>query len=201
MVEKKEELLPKEDPHSITAPLNCDVDLKKYCDQSLKGGADHAKQVHPSSVVTAAWVRMKCQFGCVGYGRGYCCPPDTPTPMETRAVLDSYQRALLFHIKVPHMPEKEKHYRRFFRMLTDLEGEMFKDGFYKAFVMLAGPCRLCKTCGKLEQKPCNFRDRTRPSMEGCGIDVYQTARNNGFFIKTLSKREETNNEYCLMLVD
>jgi hypothetical protein len=31
--------------------------------------------------------------------------------------------------------------------------------------------------------------------------VYQTARNNGFFIKTLSKREETNNEYCLMLVD
>jgi hypothetical protein len=38
-------------------------------------------------------------------------------------------------------------------------------------------------------------------MEACGMDVFQTARNNGFFIKTLSQKTETNNEYCLMLVD
>ncbi len=99
------------------------------------------------------------------------------------------------------MSEKAKHYAKFFEMLTDLEGEMFKDGYYKAFVFLAGPCRLCKKCAKLEDKPCNNRRRARPSMEGSGIDVFQTARNNGFFIQTLRKREETNNEYCLMMVD
>jgi len=178
-----------------------DISLEKYCAQAVARGATDAKEIHPSSVVTAPWVRLKCQFGCVGYGKGYCCPPDTPTPEQTRTILDSYHRCILFHIEVPHMPKKEKRYREFFDNLVDLEGEMFKDGFYKAFVMLAGPCRICKKCAKLEGKPCNFLDRARPCMEACGIDVYQTARNNGFFIKTLRRREETNNEYCLMLVD
>lgn len=181
--------------------INSEMDIEKYCKQGLEGGATHAKLIEPGSVVTAPWVRWKCRFGCPGYGRGYCCPPDTPTPEETRAFLDSYHRAILFHIEVPHMPEKEKHYKKFFDDLVVLEGEIFKDGYYKAFVLLAGPCRLCKKCGKLEEKPCNLMNRARPSMEGCGIDVFQTARNNGFFIKPLRHKEETNNEYCLMLVD
>ncbi len=178
-----------------------DSDLEKYCVRAIEGGATHAKQIRPSSVVTAPWVRLKCMFGCPGYGKSYCCPPHTTTPQETRAILDSYHRAILFHIQVSPMPEKEKHYRAFFDRLVDLEGEIFKDGYYKAFVFLAGPCRICKKCARLEEKPCNFLSRRRPSMEGCGMDVFQTARNNGFFIKTLRERTETNNEYCLMLVD
>jgi len=86
-------------------------------------------------------------------------------------------------------------------MLIDLEGEIFKDGYYKAFVFLAGPCTLCKECAKLQGDPCIFGDRARPSMEGCGIDVYKTARNNGFFIETLREKTQTQNIYCLMLVD
>lgn len=178
-----------------------DPDLEIYCARAVEKGATHAKQIHPSSVVTAPWVRMKCQFGCPGYGKGWCCPPYTPTPRETRSVLDSYHRAILFHIEVPHMPKKERHYRKFFDMLVDLEGEMFKDGYYKAFVYLSGPCRICSPCAKLEEKPCNFPGRARPCMEACGMDVFQTARNNGFFIKTLREKTETQNEYCLMLVD
>ena len=38
-------------------------------------------------------------------------------------------------------------------------------------------------------------------MVACGMDVFQTSSNNGFFIKTLREKDETNNEYCLMLVD
>ena len=148
-----------------------DKDLEKYCALAIGGGATHAKQTHPDTVVTAPWVRLKCQFGCPGYGMGYCCPPNTPTPEQTRTILDSYQRAILFHIEVPHMPQREKHYRKFFDMLVDLEGEIFKEGYYKAFVFLAGPCRLCKKCGKLEDKPCKFLSKARPCMESCGMDV------------------------------
>jgi predicted metal-binding protein len=178
-----------------------DSDLEKYCATGVEAGATHAKQIHPSSVVTAPWVRLKCQYGCPGYGHGHCCPPHTPTPEQTRAILDSYHRAILFHIEVPHMPHKEKHYGKYFDKLVDLEGEIFKDGFYKAFLYLAGPCRMCRPCAIDEGKSCNFPNRARPSMEGSGIDVYQTARNNGFFIQTLKEKTETNNEYCLMLVD
>ena len=79
-----------------------DNDLKKYCQTAIEGGATHAKQIHPKSVVTAPWVRLKCQFGCPGYGKGYCCPPDTPTPDQTREILDTYQRAIL-------LPEFQQH--------------------------------------------------------------------------------------------
>jgi predicted metal-binding protein len=116
-------------------------------------------------------------------------------------VLESYQCAILFHIEAPKTPDRGKKFQDIFKFLVDLEGEMFKDGFYKSFVLLAGPCSLCKECGKVKGTVCNFPDKVRPSMESCGIDVYQTARNNGFLIQTLREKTETQNIYCLMLVD
>ena len=178
-----------------------DLDLEKYCTWAEERGASHAKQIHPSSVVTVPWVRLKCQFGCSFYNKVYCCPPHTPTPEQTRAIIDCYHRAILFHIEVPYMPERGKLYREYFSMLTDLEVEMFKDGYYKVFVFLAGPCLVCKECAKVEGLPCTHLDRARPSMEACGIDVYQTARNNDFFIEPLYAKTQTQNQYCLMLVD
>ena len=175
--------------------------LDNYCAKAVEMGATHAKQIDPKSVVTAGWVRLKCQFGCPGYNRGYCCPPDTPTPEVTRSILDSYNRAILFHKEAAKAPEQWMTTKNYYEMLVYMEGEMFKDGYYKAFVFLAGACHLCKECNKLSGEDCNFKYKARPSMEGCGIDVYQTAKNNGFFIAPLRERTDTQNLYCLMLVD
>ena len=123
-------------------------DLNKYVGLAMKRGASGVKQINPSSVVTAAWVRLKCQFGCGGFNNSYCCPPHTPTAEETRRVLDCYNRALLFHIETLSSKDRGKRLIKFRQMLIDLEGEMFKDGYYKAFVFLAGPCDQCKECGK-----------------------------------------------------
>lgn len=177
------------------------LDLQHYCQHAIEGGATYAKQIHPSSVVTATWVRWKCQYGCPDYGKRYTCPPNTSTPEQTRAMIDCYHRAILFHIEAPSGPERKERYKKFYDMLVDLEAEVFKDGHYKAFVLLAGPCMLCKECAKSKGIPCAFGFRARPSMEAVGIDVYQTARNNGFFIKPLRDKTETQNSYCLMLVD
>jgi len=96
---------------------------------------------------------------------------------------------------------REEHRKEFLQKLTKLEGDMFKDGYYKAFVLLAGPCRECKECAKSTGAPCNFGGKARPSMEGCGIDVYQTVRNNGFAVEPLREKSETQNWFSLMLVD
>ncbi len=176
-------------------------DIGKYCLRAKNEGVTDAKVIHPSTVVTAHWVLLKCQFGCPNFGKSYCCPPDTPGPEVTRQVLDSYQRAMLFHIESPKSPERGKRFKELTDRLTILEGDLFKDGFYRALLFISGPCRICKICGKLEGKSCSFMERARPSMESCGIDVYQTARNNGYFIEPLRERDETRNQYCLMLVD
>lgn len=178
-------------------------ELQKYWVRVTEGRPAEAKVIHPSSVVTGAWVRLKCQYGCTEYGKGYCCPPETPTPERTRMVLDSYHRAILFHFEAIKNADRsrKKVLATFFKDLVDLEGEMFKDGYYRAFVYLAGPCGLCKECSKLKNEPCKFRFKARPAMEACGIDVYQTARNNGSYVKPLREKKESQNTFCLMLVD
>jgi predicted metal-binding protein len=178
-----------------------DTELEKYCSAAIEAGVTHAKQIDPGSVVTAPWVRLKCQFGCPRYGKGYCCPPHTPTPDQTRAILDSYRRAILFHIEAPGAERKVKGRLEYLDTLVELEGRMFKDQYYKAFIFLEGPCRQCEECGVVKGKPCSQSSKARPSMESCGIDVYQTARNNGFPIQALSERTDTSNRYCLMMVD
>lgn len=178
-------------------------DIAEYWERVCQGKPAQAKEIHPSSVVTASWVRLKCQYGCEMYGKGYCCPPDTPTPGQTRELLNQYQRAVLFHYQAAKR-EGENRFKLlsgFFDELIDLEGDLFKSGFYKAFVMISGPCSKCSPCAKAEGKPCHFGTRARPSMEACGIDVYRTAWNNGFPIKPLRSKDETQNIYCLMLVE
>ena len=175
-------------------------DLEKYCEKATQAGATHARITSPSTVVTAPWVRFKCLYGCP-YNNRYSCPPHTPTPAETRATLDSYSRAILFHVEAPYAKERAKNMMAYLDALVKLEEELFKDGYYKAFVMLAGPCVLCKECGAVTGVPCRLPAKTRPSMESCGIDVFQTAHNNGFPLVTLKEKSETQNLYCLMLVD
>ena len=70
--------------------------------------------------------------------------------------------------------------------------------YYKAISFGAGPCRLCKECDMLE---CKFPKLARPSMEACGIDVYSTARNNGFPLQVLTSKEEEQNRYALLLIE
>ena len=91
-------------------------DLKKYCENAIQDGATHAHVIHPGSVVTAPWVRFKCLYGCP-YRTGYCCPPDTPTPEQTRAVLDSYVRAILFHREAPRTKDRGDKNLKFFPYL------------------------------------------------------------------------------------
>jgi predicted metal-binding protein len=177
-------------------------DLKKYCDEALEKGAKHAKLIYPGSVVTAPWVRLKCQYGCPsGYNKCYCCPPDSPTPEQTIKILDTYHRAILFHMEAPRTPERRTQFKELSETLIKMEGDLFKEGYYKAFVYLAGACGRCKPCSRINGTPCTFPEKARPSMEAAGIDVFETARINGFFIQPLHEKMETQNVYCLMLVD
>jgi len=43
-----------------------------------KGYTDY-KWIDPAKIITAQWVRMKCMFGCNGYGHCAACPPNTPS--------------------------------------------------------------------------------------------------------------------------
>ena len=175
--------------------------LVVYCKKALEMGLDGAKVIHPRSIVTAEWVRMKCQFGCPSYGMRHWCPPHTPSPEKTQKVIDSYQKAILLHKKLKE-GERGKGlmgFRGFNAAVVRLEIEIFLDGYYNAWSMGSGPCRLCKDCDPTSL--CKHGYEARPSMEACGIDVYKTARDNGFDICVVRTHDEERNIFGVVLVE
>ncbi len=171
-----------------------------YCRRAIELGIDEAKPIDPRSIATAEWVRIKCQFGCPGFGRSLCCPPHTPGPDVTRKVIDSYNKVVLLHQRLAK-GEKDRgaKAKAFNANILRLEIEIFLDGYYKSWSMGSGPCCLCKECDP--STLCKNGSRARPSMEACGIDVFQTARINGFPINVLRDHEEEKNVYGVILVE
>jgi len=156
-----------------------------------KAGVKDAKIVSPSDVETARWVRLKCQFGCDGYGQCLVCPPFTPTPEEMRKVLDAYRRAILIHFEAE---------AKIKAMVVELEREIFLRGASRAFGLGAGPCYFCKKC-PVDEGQCRHAERARPAMEACGIDVFSTVKKAGFPIEVVRPARQCPNYYGLVLVD
>ena len=165
------------------------VSASEMVRMALELGALGAKVVSPANVATGQWVRWKCQFGCGGWGRSLVCPPHTPTPDQTRKMLDEFRRAVLF--ESPGGQVK--------KIAAVLERKLFLSGFYEAFGLGSGPCFLCKTCAFGEG--CRHPRDARPCMEACGIDVYATARRHGFTIEVVRTHQEEQHHFGIVLVD
>jgi predicted metal-binding protein len=147
-------------------------------------------EIHPSQVVTASWVRGKCECGCPDYGRNLHCPPHGRSHSQTAELLASYDRALLVEGTPPG--------RDFHRQLLDLERRAFLAGHHKALVLGAGPCPVCNQCPS--DGPCRFPAKARAAMEACGIDVYATATAAGIHLLPLTAKDQYVKYIGLLLI-
>lgn len=166
------------------------ADLKRFLDLAISLGADDAKIIPTRTIKCEEWVRLKCQFGCSGYMKRLTCPPFTPAPEQTARAISFYRIAILIH---SHQWEVVN------RIVPHLEREIFLSGYYKALGFGSGPCRLCDKCNI--DASCKHPYEARPSMEACGINVYQTARSNGFKIEVVKSEDEVGNYFGLIFVD
>ncbi len=158
-------------------------------EKAAENGADAAVLIPAASVVTASWVVWKCRYGCEDFGRTHTCPPYSPTRQETAAFLQEYETALLI--------QADRSFRIRY-LVYFLEREAFLSGYYKAFGMGAGPCRLCESCDV--HSACRRPGESRPSMEACGIDVYATVRRHGFEVTPLQNEKEPQHSFGLVLL-
>ncbi len=142
------------------------------------------------AIHVADWTELRCGFGCERYGQR-SCPPNIPSPEQTRVLLADYKHALLL--------EGEPPTKEFQQKVVKAEREAFLGGFYKALAFWAGPCTLCREC-PAEGGCLNPRDR-RPSMEGAGIDVFETVRRAGFRLRTLKAAGDFIKYYAVILLE
>lgn len=173
--------------------------MERYVQQALQGGATACYEIPVSAVSVAEWVRLKCQYGCGGYGACLTCPPYSPTPELTRRWLAEYQRALL--LRFDRNPAEGEQRVRLLgrRLVAELERRLFLDGYYKAFALAAGPCPLCDECDVTQ--PCLHPRLARPAMEACGIDVYATVRNVGLSLEVVTSEDACYDLVSLVLID
>jgi predicted metal-binding protein len=170
--------------------------LEPYIKLALDNKLTDAVVIETSKVYTAPWVRMKCQFGCAGFGGTLCCPPHTPTPDEMRKILDSYAHGIFLHL---HWKKSYTTVNHFNDTIVDFERTIFLDGYYKAWALGSGPCDRCEKCNV--SGTCFRADRARPSMESCGIDVFKTAREQGFPIHVVQTHNQERDIYGLILIE
>lgn len=136
------------------------------------------------------WTDLRCQFGCDRYGDPHC-PPNTPPAQKTREIVKDYKHALLL--------EGEPPTTSFQLAVLQAERAAFKAGFHKAFSYWAGPCSLCESC--VGKGPCTNTVNARPSMEGAGIDVFETARRAGASVRTLTSKGDFVKYFALILLE
>ncbi len=153
-------------------------------------GFRNVVSVPVESVHVPGWGGLRCRYGCRLYGRPHC-PPDTPPPEKTREILNDYSKAFLL--------EGEPPTGEFQRRVLLAEREAFLAGFYKAFAFWAGPCSLCNHCGAPHR--CDNTESARPSMEGAGIDVFETAGRAGIYLETLKSPEDYVKYIALLLLE
>ena len=112
-------------------------------------------------------------------------------------MLEEYSRGLLMQVTDISFDSRPDFSLE--RIVADLEREIFLDGYYKVFGMAAGPCELCKSCET--KKPCKHPHEARPAMEACGIDVYTTARNNGFELNVVTSKDDLCSLLSLLVIE
>ena len=155
-------------------------DLEDWVYVARNEGFHRGVLIPAERIVTASWVRMKCECGCSMYGKNLQCPPRGMDHLGTKQMLRSYNWAILLEGAPPG--------RDFHKKLLRMEKRAFLAGFHKAFAMGAGPCPVCENCP--EEGPCRHPDQSRPSMEGSGIDVYSTASDAGIYLRPLTDKNQ-----------
>jgi len=77
-------------------------------------------------------------------------------------------------------------WKRFHSLISNIERESFKRGYYLSLGLVMGSCRLCEECDT--KKACEHPYEARPSMEAMGIDVFKTAKNSGLGFEWNTKK-------------
>jgi len=165
-----------------------------------KNGFDKFAWIDPKQIEVAQWVRMKCTFGCSGYGKSGCCPPQTPSVNDCRRFFDEYTSAVVFHFPVQFDEPKDRHAwsKKATLDLVELERQVFLAGHERAFVMSHG-CSLCREC-ETDRVNCQKPELARPSAEAMAVDVYTTARKLGFPIEVKTDPCQAMDRYSILMV-
>ncbi len=157
------------------------MDQQMLIDIALDAGANNAAVIRTEEIVLSASFREICERNACGkYGRCWTCPPDIGEIDTLMAEVRAYRYGLMYQTigKLEDSFDVEG-------MESAAKAHQVVGQRLEAFLMLmlekhlhlsCGGCRICERCAKADGLPCRDPERALPSMEGYGIDVYNTCK-------------------------
>ena len=148
---------------------------------ALDAGADKAIIIDVKDIVMSASFQDICKTNACGmYDRCWMCPPDIGEIEDLMADVRSYKHGLLYQTISPIEDSYD-----FEGMQAAGNARAQVSQRLEAFLLLqlnkhlhlsCGGCRICNRCAKADHLPCRNPERAMSSMEGYGIDVYNTCK-------------------------
>ncbi|NIQ40063.1 MAG: hypothetical protein GTN81_15990 [Proteobacteria bacterium] len=195
----------KDNIYPLEKPEREDAIIEEVRKIAQKYHIDEIIPVTTGDISVAKWVQLKCKYGCNKYGTNWCCPPETPTSDQAKALLSEYKKALLLCGRM----ENNQFYRdnqkkrriqvNMWKGTVALERHLFLRGYYKAFGLVSESCALCRRCTYPDE--CVFPADRRPSVESWSIDIFQTLKNIGKPFKIARDVAEEYPYYSLILLE
>ncbi len=160
------------------------------------------KWTKPENIVVSQWVRVKCMFGCVNYGRNASCPPNVPSVSECRRFFDDYSAAVILHFQKKVIRPEDRHAwsKEVNLELLKVERAVFLAGYPKAFLLFMDSCSLCADCSGAREE-CKNPKSARPSPESMAMDVFSTVKQYDYPIEVLSDYSQAMNRYAFLLIE
>lgn len=158
------------------------MEKEAWIQAAVAAGATKAAIISQDQIVLSADFRRICETNqCGGFGACWMCPPYIGPIEELMDQVRQFSHGLLYQ----SICEIEDSF--------DIEG-MFEASAYHAQVsqridaavkplipgntlhLSCGGCHLCDTCAVRENQPCRKPGNALSSLEGYGIDVYNTTK-------------------------
>jgi predicted metal-binding protein len=176
-------------------------DQKKVDDILNAQGYSDYKWIDPKGIVVAQWVRMKCMFGCVEYGHGGACPPNTLSVAECERFFGEYSDGIILHFEGKMDKPEDRHVwsSKINAKLVELERAVFLAGFERAFLLFMDSCCFCRECSG-ERTICEKPRMARPAPEAMAVDVYSTVRKFGFEINVRTDYDQKMDRFAFLMV-
>ena len=149
----------------------------------LNAGATKAVVIPDEQIVTDRMFFDICATNACGkFGRCWACPPDIGPIDELMARVRDYRQGVLYQtigsledsFDIEGMEEASKYHTQVSQRIQEAMKPILGEG--KFFHMSCGGCSLCERCAKLDNEPCRHPDKTLISLEGAGVDVYNTTK-------------------------
>ena len=154
----------------------------KLLEAILSAGATKAAFITQEQIVLSAEFRKPCESNqCGMYGRCWMCPPAIGEIEPLMEKVRSYPTGLLYQtigeledsFDIEGMFEAKKIHAQVSQTFEVMVKEQMP-GMY--LHLTCGGCYLCDTCAITQNKPCRFPEKALSSLEGYGVDVYNTVK-------------------------